>query len=332
MAGEDFGAGIDVPPVQTATNVQPQPAPAPSTPISRALAEQLASAGLNVPEDWDDSTIADNLIAMQQRADKSAEYETRIRQFEEQQAQVLAQQTAPKPAPAETPSQAAARQRRYEKAVLDQAMMPFVVPDLSGSGFAPKDRMNPYHIQAAQAVNEAYQKRSKVSNDFVNDPYDTVAELTQDLLDAQNAKIEERFKAMEAKFTPVEQQMALSAQQQAEAAFVETNKAKLYDATGEFTPVGNAVNTLYSKGMPLEDALATAEAIMGQQTPVVPEKPKTISKVATPAPQRDNRFIAGVHPSRLQNVPDSGAPPTGRMNSFNDFYAKHPEARPGRRN
>jgi hypothetical protein len=324
---DDFGAGIvipETPPVQVAT---------PTASASRALAEQLAAAGLSVPDNWNDETIADNLVAMQERAEKATAYEARIQEFEAQQVRILAEQTQQKPAIPETPSQAAARQRRYEKASLDQDLMSLVVADPSGRGFAPKDRMSPLHIQAAQQINEAWAKRSRVSNDFVDDPYGTVAELAQDLLDAQNKQWEERFKSLETKFTPIQEQMTQSATQQAESAFLAANRAKMLDDKGQYTAIGTMVDSLYfDDHIPLERALAIAEKHLGQAAPVVPAPAsQSISKVRK-EPVRDTRFVAGVHPSRLQNVPDSGAPPTGRMNSFNDFYQKHPEARSGRRN
>ncbi len=334
MAGEEFGAGLEIPntpPVQQATPPVQTPA------VSRALAEQLASVGLAVPADWDDTTIADRLVEMQERSEKATAYEARIQEFEAQQAQAAAAAaSATAPSKPETPAQAAARQRKYERAILDQDAMAFVVPDPINGGYKPKDNLSTLHIRAARTVNEALSKRSRVSNDFVDDPYGTVAELTQDLLDAQNKAWEDRFKALETKFTPVEQQMALSAQQQVESAFVQTNKAKLFDAEGKPTPIYELVEDLYYEyGIPLDKALATAEKRLGvaAPTPAAPVVPQSISKVQKPAaPAQDRRFVAGVHPSRLQNVPDSGAPPTGRMNSFNDFYAKHPESRPGRRN
>lgn len=332
MADEEFGAGIPIPGTPP---VQQNTPPVPAASVSRALAEQLAAAGLAVPDDWNDQTIADKLVAMQERAEKAATYELRIQEFEAQQAQAAAQAaTAATPAKPETAAQAAARQRKYERAMLDQNAMAFVVPDPVNGGYKPKDGLSALHIQAANTVNEALSKRARVSNDFVDDPYGTAEELIRDVLDERDRKLEERIKGVETKFTPVEQQMALSAQQQEERRFVDANKAKLFDAEGKPTPVYSLVEDLYfDYGIPLDKALATAEKRLGATPAPEPAKPQSISRVRTPAaPAPDRRFVAGVHPSRLQNVPDSGAPPTGRMNSFNDFYAKHPESRPGRRN
>jgi hypothetical protein len=332
MAEEDFGAGLETPP-NGAPNGQQQTPPVVETPPSRALVEQMKGLGLEAPDDWNDTSLIDNLLAMQDRANKAAEYENQIRAFEEQQAKAAADAAAALAAQktADSAAQQVAK-RKYERVSLDQDALNFVERDPVNGGFRPKDPRSGLHVQAAQVVNEAISRRSKVSNDIVDDPYGTAAELVAPVLEEFNRQWEEKYKALEARISPAEKQMAEIERSSEERRFATQHGAKLFvENSNEFTPLGAAVAEMYADGVPLEKALAYAEKAQGHVPKVEPKK--SISKVQTPAPApEDRRFIRGLRTDRTPaNAPDSGAPPTGRMATFNDFFAKYPTARPGKR-
>ena len=323
---DDFGAGIVDPaaePIQ-----QPVQQTAVTNPVATPVDNwsQFRSQFSGLPDDVTNEQLADSVIEWQQKASESetlrqrvAEYEARAAQEALARSQSATQVTAPAPDPV--------ADLRFKPVVVDPELSKFVVQDPSG-GWAPKNAANGVHIAAAQQMNQRAQYENSLLQSFLDDPYGTIAELSN----AEIAKIQklydERLAKIESRFDPIAKTVEEQQFEMKREAWAREHADELFVDAETMTPIGKQVHECLLTGKFTEDeALAFAKKVVGDPdpAPVTPKVP-SLSKVAKPAipatPQP--RMIDKVHDRVRRSAPTEKTPfdrSSGKWNkSFEEIF------------
>jgi hypothetical protein len=216
-----------------------------------------------VPDDWTKDNLADNLIALQEQAEKAASYEKKFGEYEAQLA-------------ATTAAAAAAAKIEPKPPVVDEDEMPWGKPvhvdptfhalvqaDPDG-GFKPRNAGNPVHVAAAQEMNRRAQYERQFVSNLLDDPEGVVSKLTQRQLAAMKKELTEKLDAIQSQFQPMQDTLKETKTERQMSQFLAAHSQELY-SDDKLTPLGEVVDALLETGAfdSPEKALERAKKMSG---------------------------------------------------------------------
>lgn len=267
----DFGAGLEVP-------VAPPVVAAVTPPVPDEFMTQFRGLVDGLPEDFTRDKLADHLVELQTRAERAAELE---RQNAEYQAQLAVVQRKAEPVQEVAPV-VDEFALPWKPVKVDQQYRSMVAVDSENGGYRAKNPTNPVHIAAANEMNQRAIYEAQFSEDLLDDPESVVATLSKRELAKLRKEYDEKFKALEERFQPIQQATEQAKEDAAMQAFVAANQAKLFATPDTYTPLGSQVDALLRTGkFTAQEALAFAESVQ-QAVPASqvapPPKPTVLSK------------------------------------------------------
>lgn len=279
---------------------------------------QVRSKFDGLPEDLTFDSFADHVLALQAKADKAAEYERLLTERESASARFAADE-AKKAQDAVNAAKAAQQAEQefelpWKPVKVDPAFKHLCKVDAESGLYVPTNNASPAHIRAAEEMNARQAYAQQFVEAFIDDPVGVQELLGRKQVAALKKEFAEQLEQFKAQFTPIQEHVTRTREQQAQDAFVQANYEKLFDAEGKYTPLAEEVDyAMREYGATVEVALQKAEAkfaakglqFNGQPigaatpgTPATPAKPISISKAkAAEAPAKPARFVDKLTPA-----------------------------------